>query len=155
MAYLKFYQEEYKKYVDYWMTRYNQKEAIKICNKLNRHFKIGARFYFTTNKMGYAFYGRFIISLPKKDIALAMICHELGHLLSVKKYGYDKGKGHNKRLAKSNKIIFRYAIKYLPINTLLKINNQLLLEHKKRRWENEKRIWFTSGEVFKRYKNKF
>jgi predicted SprT family Zn-dependent metalloprotease len=109
---------------------YNQKEAIKICNKLNRHFKIEARFCFRNNKIGQAYYGSRLIDLPKKDIPLAMICHELGHLLSVKKYGYYKGRGHNKRLAKTNKSIFRYAIKYLPINTLLKINNQLLLEHK-------------------------
>ena len=87
---LLFYQKEYKIYKDYWQVRYNQKEAIKICNKLNRHFKVGARFYFKTNKMGYASYGRFIIFLPKKNIALAMICHEIGHLLSVKKYGIKK-----------------------------------------------------------------
>jgi len=128
MARLLFYWHEYQIYADYWQVKYNQQEAIKICNKLNRHFKIGARFYFTTNKIGYASYNGFIISLPKKDIALAMICHELGHCLSVKKYGYNKGKGHNKRLAKTNKIIFRYATKFLSIEALLRINNQKLLE---------------------------
>lgn len=127
---LKFYQKEWAVYKDYWQMRYNQNTALKICNKLNRHFKVGASFRFTNNKSGQAYYGSRVIDLPKKDIALAMICHEVGHLLSVKKYGYKTGRGHNKRLAKTNKIIFRYAIKYLPINTLLRINKQLLLEHK-------------------------
>lgn len=130
MARLKFYTNEYKVYKDFWQVHYNQNEAIKICNKLNKHFKVGAKFSFDSNKCGTAYYGLNLISLPKKDIALAMICHEVGHLVSVKKYGYKAGREHNKRLARVNKVIFRYAIKYLPINTLLKINNQLLLEHK-------------------------
>jgi hypothetical protein len=129
MARLKFYQNEWKIYQDYCQVKYNQKDALKICNKLNRHFKVEAWFRFSNNTIGQA-YRNGLIDLPKKDISLAMICHEVGHLLSRKKYGY-KGKGHNKRLAKTNKIIFRYAIRYLPINTLLKINNQLLLEHKR------------------------
>jgi len=127
---LKFYQFEWLKYSDFWQVKYNLKEAIKICNKLNRHFKIGAKFVFRNNKIGQAYYESRIIDLPKKDIPLAMIIHEVGHLLSVKKYGYNKGKGHTKRLAKVNKTIFNYAIKYLPITTLLGINNKLLLEHK-------------------------
>lgn len=130
MARLLFYRNEYQIYKDYWQVKYNQKEAIKICNKLNRHFKLNTRFNFNKYKWGFANYISNRIELPKKDIALAMICHEIGHLVNVKKYGLLKGRGHTKRLAKVNKIIFRYAIRYLPINTLLKINNQLLLEHK-------------------------
>jgi hypothetical protein len=129
MARLKFYQNEYKVYRDFWQVRYNQKDAIKICNKLNRHFKTGASFRFSNNTIGEAYWNG-LIDLPKKNIALAMICHEVGHLLSRKKYGLS-GRGHNKRLAKTNKTIFKYAIKYLPINTLLNINKQLLIEHKK------------------------
>lgn len=130
MANLKFYRKEWNIYDDFWKVRYTKEEAIKICKKLDRHFKTKATFRFNTNKVGYAFYWGFIIRLPKRDIPLAMICHEIGHLLSVKKNGYTNGKGHNKRLAKVNKKIFRYAIRYLPINTLLGIKNQLLLEVK-------------------------
>lgn len=128
MSALKFYRKEWDIYSDYWKVKYTKDEAIKICKKLNRHFKVGASFRFSNNSIGQAYWNG-LIDLPKKDIALAMICHEVGHLVSQKKYGHA-GKGHNKRLAKTNKRIFRYAIKYLPINTLLGINNQLLLEVK-------------------------
>jgi len=126
---LKFYEREWRVYADYWKVNYTPKEALKIGNKLAKHFKIKyVQFRFTSNQNGYAnYWGR--ITLPKQNIALAMICHELGHILSVKKYG-SKGKGHNKWLKKANKQIYRYAIKYLPIEILLGIRTQKLLENK-------------------------
>jgi hypothetical protein len=54
-----------------------------------------------------------------------MICHEVGHLLAFK-HGY---RGHNKKSYKYIKRVYKYAIRYIPTETLLGINDkQLLLE---------------------------
>ena len=125
--YLKFYRTEWDVYHDFWQVRYTPAEADKVLRKLSRHFKVKCYWEFTKYKNGNASYIWNTIKLPKQNIALAMIIHELGHLLAMKKYQHI---GHNKYLKRANKIIFRYAIKFLPIEILYRTNNQLLLEYR-------------------------
>ena len=115
-------------YKEHWDTFYNAMEAFKIAKKLFRHFKIkNGKVNFKNRKNGYACYLLNIISLPKKDITLGMICHEIGHLLAYK-YGE---KGHNKKAYKHIKKIYKYAIKYISTEKLLNIKyNQRMLEYK-------------------------
>jgi len=115
-------------YTKHWQTKYDKIEAYKIIKKLTRHFKINISknyIYFNNYKNGYAGYSGYI-TLPKKDISLGMIAHELGHILAYKN-GY---KGHNKKAYKYIHRIYKYSIKYIPVNLLLDTKNILLLEYK-------------------------
>ncbi len=122
---LKCYSIDYS-FEKHWQVGYDKIKALKIVKKLARHFKLEFfEVYFNCNTKGYANNG--YIQLPKKNIALGIICHELGHLLAFKN-GY---RGHTKKSYKYIKRIYKYAIKYIPTEFLLDINkNQLLLEAK-------------------------
>jgi len=127
---LKAYNQDYA-YYKHWFTKYSTpKEATKYTKKLLKHFKIQAEVYFNSYKKGFASYKGYI-RLPKKNIPLAMIAHEIGHLLAYKN-GY---KGHTKKAYKYIHRVYRYSTKYIPIKILFEVNNkQLLLE---RRINNE------------------
>lgn len=123
--YLKAYLQDWA-YRKHWTTRYNKIQADKIIRKLSRHFKINIKaVYYKNYSSGYAIYSGYIV-LPKKNIPLAMICHELGHILAYKN-GY---KGHTKKAYKYIHRIYKYGIKYISINLLLDIKNISLLEYK-------------------------
>ena len=118
---LKAYKQDWA-YKKHWATMYNKEQAQKIIKKLTRHFKVNIKHIdFSTNKTGFAFYTG-IITLPKKDIPLGMLCHEVGHLLAFSK-GY---KGHTKKTYKYIHRIYKYAIKYIPVNILLDLDKLLL-----------------------------
>jgi hypothetical protein len=121
---IKAYLQDWR-YKEHWNTRYEALEAKKIAKKLVRHFKVKSFVSFNTYRIGYANYRTGKIELPKKDISLGMICHEVGHLLA-----YTKGyKGHTKKAYKYIHRIYRYAVKYIPVKILLGLNRpQLLLE---------------------------
>ena len=121
---LKAYEQDYN-YKHHWDTIYHTpKDAIKIVKKLLRHFKLRADIYFNTYSTGFASYTyKRYIKLPKKDISLGMIAHEVGHLLAYK-YGY---RGHTKKTYKYINRVYRYSIKYIPTKILFNINYKFLL----------------------------
>jgi len=111
MAYLKYYQREREVYPEYYNTNYpTPKEVRKIVRKLCRHFKIQLwKVDFNTNGRGSAYPGNYI-SLPRKDIKLGLICHEIGHLVAWKKTGQSN---HNKKTWNKMRQVYRYAKRYL------------------------------------------
>lgn len=113
---LKAYKKDYAWNIHWYLT-YNQKDAMKYIKKLLRHFKLRANIYFSCYNRGYA--GRGYIKLPKKNISLGMIAHEIGHLLAYKK-GYT---GHTKKAYKYIYKIYKYSIRYIPIKDLFYIND--------------------------------
>jgi len=97
-------------YTQHWQVKYTSKEALKIIKKLCRHFKITIpRVYFTKHKNGSASI-RGYIKLPKKDISLGIIDHEIGHLLAFKNSAY----GHTKKAYKYIKRVYAYTYKFIP-----------------------------------------
>jgi len=103
----------------HYTIKYNQKNAMKYIKKLLRHFKLRATIYFTTRKTGWAGYFGYI-KLPKKNISLGIIAHEIGHLLAYK----NGHKGHNKKAYKYITKVYKYSIKYIPTKELLKIKGK-------------------------------
>lgn len=119
---LKAYKQDYN-YEHHWNTKYSTpKQAMKYIKKLLRHFKLNADIYFTRRTRGWAGCSGYI-ELPKYDICLGLIAHEIGHMLAYK----NGHKGHTKRDYKYIHRVYRYSIKYIPIETLLNINNKTLL----------------------------
>ena len=91
------------------------KEATKIIKKLRRHFKLSFEFSFPNINRGIAFsnWSRcYHIELPYKDISLGLICHEVAHALSRKKY--DKPVNHNKKYQRQCDRVCKWARRYLP-----------------------------------------
>jgi len=126
MRRLKVYEQDYR-YRHHWHTIYSTpKKAMKYVKKLLRHFKLKTKVYFDTNKLGYASDDGYI-QLPKKDISLAIIAHEIGHLLAYK----NGQNGHTKKAYKYIHKVYRYSIKYIPIEILFNLilnKNTLLLK---------------------------
>lgn len=88
--------------------KYNDSEALKITNKLARHFKISLgemRFY--GNGGGCAYYTRSSIRLPHNP-SLLLIIEELAHLYNVQKY---RNGHHTKKLMKTIGKMVKYAKK--------------------------------------------
>ena len=110
MAWLKYYQKEREVYPEYHVQKYNTpKEAHKITKKLLRHFKLShVKVYYNKNSCGVAGIG--YIALPKRNISLAVICHEIGHHVARKKTGQWR---HNKKTWNKMKQVYKYAKKYL------------------------------------------
>lgn len=124
---IKAYQQDWN-YKEHWRTRLDQEQGRKIAMKLIRHFKIipSPFIFFCNSKNGHAGYDGYI-SLPKKNIALGMICHEVGHLFAYK-YGR---KGHTKKAYKYIHRVYKYAVRYIPVEILLGLDKlPLLLEQK-------------------------
>jgi len=97
-----------------WKRKTDIKNANKIVKKLRRHFKVeweqdGMSAYFIPRqRKGTASIHTNRITLPAKDISLGIICHEIAHLVSRKRYGST---GHNKKFMKALKIVNKYAEK--------------------------------------------
>ena len=106
---MKYYTEENKKYKDYFNTRYNPKQAEKIIKKLSRHFKLNLAYYFNNYSWGRAGLNKKYIILPKDNISLGLICHEVAHCLPYKR----NKKFHTKRFARVSKKVYNYARKFL------------------------------------------
>jgi len=121
--FLKSYEIDWK--YPHWKVKYNQKKANQIAFKLARHFKIDLRgITFRGYKIGWASYSN-RIKLPKINIPLGIISHEIGHLLSFK-YGHT---GHNKKAYRYIKRVYKYSFRYIPSDILLNIdyNKKLLI----------------------------
>jgi hypothetical protein len=105
---------------EFYDTQYaTPKEAEKYLKKILRHFKIEARYQFTNNSNGHAelhWWGG-NIRLPKMNISLGLICHEIAHILAYKKWG--KGMNHNRKFQTQVKRVFRWAKRYLPQNQII------------------------------------
>ena len=107
---LKTYYEDWEENECAWKRRANWKEANKVMKKLRRHFKIpwdsdGQSALFVNNRKGSAsVYGN-RINLPKNNISLGMMAHEVAHIVQHKKYNNI---GHNKKFKKALKIVNNY-----------------------------------------------
>lgn len=113
---LKCYKQDWIK--PHWKVEYETpKEARIFVKKLTRHFKLNINVYFNNYTRGKACYRGFIV-LPKKNIKLGMICHELGHLLAYR-YGY---RGHSRRAYKYINRVYSWALRYVPIEILYGID---------------------------------
>lgn len=113
MSYLKFYKLERLEYPEYYNHTYKTaKMAHKVTKKLLRHFKLSRINIYYEMKKGRGVAGVGYIRLPKKDISLAVICHEIGHHVAKQKTGQWN---HNHKTWIKMRQVFRYAKKYLNI----------------------------------------
>lgn len=104
---LKYYEKMWKKFRTEYDYHISDKEAIKVCKKLARHFKIplkDVRFYGKHRGMAYTNYK---IRIPHKP-SIGIICHELAHLFNYQKY---HNWYHNKRLLRTEKKFVNYCRK--------------------------------------------
>ncbi len=98
---------------DLYAHQYSQNvEAEKIIKKIRRHFKLDFSYEFTQNSNGHALSYSKYIKLPKKNVSLGMICHEIAHLLAFKKWG-DRVK-HNRKFQTQCNRVCKWARRYLP-----------------------------------------
>lgn len=108
---LKYYDKEIRTYPLHHNTRYpTPKDADGVIRKLFRHFKLGHLkvYYDVENGGGVATYWG--IRLPKKDIKLSTICHEIGHHVARQK---TKQWNHNHKTWMKMKQVFRYAERFI------------------------------------------
>ena len=119
MSYLKYYSRERDKYEEHYKQRYLlPSDADKIVKKLLRHFKLDIKVYYNMKEgHGQACYS--CIRLPKRNIPLGIICHEIGHHLAKKKTGKW---GHNHKTEMKMKQVYRYCLRCRELNTYV-INN--------------------------------
>ena len=122
---IKAYNQDYN-YKIYWQYKIDKIEALKLCKKISRHFKLKTTINFNNYSRGLAYYYINRIDLPKNKICFGLICHEIGHLLAYKN-GY---KGHNKKAYKFIHRVYKYGIKFIPSIYLLGYNKQYLLTYK-------------------------
>jgi hypothetical protein len=107
---LKCYNRDYA-WKSHWDLKYKTStEALKYINKLLRHFKLNTDVRFCRYSRGFAYHSGKCIELPKQDISLGIIAHEIGHLLAYK-FGY---KGHTKKAYKYINRVYKYSMKYIP-----------------------------------------
>ena len=133
MGYLKYYAEErLANPLQHGTVYKTPKEANKTVKKLIRHFKLQNRIgiikYNLSNGRGLAFTGG--IALPKKNIHLSIICHEIGHHVAKKKTGQWN---HNHKTFMKMKQVYKYAEKFIDLNSRLQylnISNMNLLTYK-------------------------
>ena len=104
------YEIDWKENANAWKRSSEKQEALKVCKKLARHFKLGdVTFYFDTNHTGLA-NGRWnTIRLPRKNISLGLINHEIAHLVTYKKFGNKVG--HSKKFMRCLKQVNNYTKK--------------------------------------------
>lgn len=122
---IKAYNQDYA-YKEHWQTKFDKEKAYKIVKKLARHFKVKiGEIDFCNYKRGFAYYSG-DIDLPKGNIPLALITHEIGHILA-----FSKGfRGHTKRAYKYIHRVYRYSLRYIPTEILLGLDRpQLLLKY--------------------------
>lgn len=113
MAILKFYKREWDTFPRFWTKPMDPDKVEVVFRKLSRHFKLNTTVLRTTRYRGYAHLASGRIRLPKKEVHLGLICHELGHIRAVKLYGIKEGGGHTKKMWRSMVPIYRYAEKFL------------------------------------------
>ena len=104
---LKFYFVEKQLFREEYDIKVTDKEAVKICKKLARHFKFYiSKIRFYGYKRGFVnAYG--IIRLPHNP-SIGIICHECAHLLEYEKYHNFR---HNKKLLNIMKRFINYCRK--------------------------------------------
>lgn len=110
---LKCYHTDWEENKSAWKRKTQQKDADKIVKKLRRHFnvrwddgKVSA--LYIERRKGTASKTNNRITLPKKDISLGIINHEIAHLVARKRYA---SKGHDKKFMRALKLVNRYAQK--------------------------------------------
>ena len=112
MAYLKYYAKEKETYPLHYATLYKTpKDADKVIKKLIRHFKLKqVKQVAYDRREGYGYANSYGIHLPKKNIPLGIICHELGHHLALMKTGKWN---HCHKTFMKMKQVFCYAEKFI------------------------------------------
>jgi hypothetical protein len=102
----------HKEFYDHHYT--DNKEADKIIKKILRHFKVNATWdYRCSEGHGHCHYGslRSCLHLPRKNISLGLICHEIAHVLAIRKWG--RGVHHNRKFQTQNNKVCTWAKRYL------------------------------------------
>jgi hypothetical protein len=118
MPWLKFYRKERERFPEAFKIKVSDKDAVKIVNKLCRHFKIrrykglgkweykvGVRFW--GNGGARAFVSWKFIHLPHNP-SIGIICHELAHIYNHIRYNNHH---HNKRLMRTIERMINYCKK--------------------------------------------
>ena len=120
--YLKAYERSHNEFRELYNKHVPPKEAEIICRKLIRHFKVGQyvdRVVFCKREgYGHASYGERLIALPKQNIALGIIAHEVGHFLVYKKYIKTCGlkRAHCRKAYVQINKVYRYSYRFLSNN---------------------------------------
>lgn len=111
----KFYRKEEEKYSEFTKTIYpTSTEALKVCKRILRHCKLSnILITFNTHNRGIAHYFNRRIELPRRNIPLNLIIHEIGHLVCYAKYGPEEGTGHTKLLMRTLKPIYSFSRRYI------------------------------------------
>ena len=111
---LKMYMNEHLDYPEFQEKIYaTPKEAEKYLKKLKRHFKLpNLEWEFSKNSGGSAhrYWWGYKIKLPKTDITLGLICHEIAHVIAFHKYDTM---GHTKKFYRQLKRVYTWAKRYL------------------------------------------
>ena len=115
----KHYWLEHQSHKEFYDFKYpTPKEAEKIIKKIRRHFKLGFGYVFNGHTNGHATMVEVLhirsgrIYLPKENISLGIICHEIAHILTYKKW--KKNLHHTKKFQTQCNRICRWAKRYLP-----------------------------------------
>ncbi len=112
------YEIDWKENANAWKRSSEKQEALKVCKKLARHFKLGdVDFRFDKNKNGSACGRLNYIRLPRKNILLGLITHEIAHLVAYNKFGNCH---HDKKFMRYLKQVNNYAKKKFYFDNFVK-----------------------------------
>ena len=109
MARLVFYSKERTDWFPdaYNKTLKNWQQAEIVVEKLIRHFKAGSvRVDWTSGNRNPKAFGYYRILLNYNHINFGVICHEVAHIIEVRKSGHSR---HNKRFKKVMKKVVNYC----------------------------------------------
>ncbi len=108
---MKAYETDWSENSNAWKRKCQKDESKKILNKLTRHFKLGKlRYEFSRcRNSGTSYTSRGLMKLPKKDISLGLINHEIAHFVTDIKY--SSRHHHDKKFMKCLKLVNNYVRK--------------------------------------------
>jgi len=124
VGYLKYYDMEKGTYPLHLDTIYQTpKEADIIVRKLIRHFNLKKQIRATYYNLrdGYGKAGIGYIQLPRKNISLSLICHEIGHHVALQK---TKQWNHNHKTWMKMRQVYRYAERFIPTASVVTAREQ-------------------------------
>lgn len=108
MAWLRYYDKEHKEFKDAYDKKLTYEETRIVFMKLCRHFKIFPYLEFGRSNRG----NRHRVQLSHRDgRSFGILCHELSHTYTLKKYDYSNKRYHDKRLWRTHKRMINYCRK--------------------------------------------
>lgn len=119
-------------------TSSDMSEIEKVINKLRRHFKVrdscyGKSVEFRGTRIGRANLGMSRITVPKTNVSLLMMVHEIAHLVAYQRY---ISLGHDKKFKRALKMVHAYVAKkhYFDNEINWKFRTSDYIERRKTDW---------------------